>query len=94
MKELTLFLIKNKETDYQKFKRESDTNNKIKDNGHVPLVYLAYDEYKFQIYISCFLAIFSVGICIIEHEVLIKHGNNNHSGLRLALLIIHLFTSL
>lgn len=76
---------------FQQITQENQKLNKLSQNGYAPLMKYAQSQYEMQCYTACFLAMLSIGVCIIEHEIFIDHGRNKHDGLRMALLCIHIF---
>ena len=54
----------------------------------------AINRYHFAIYLSVFFSIFSIFICIVEHEIFLKYGDDKNSTFRFILLWVHLFTTI
>lgn len=54
----------------------------------------ALERVHFAKYLSCFLAWFSIGIIVIEHEMFLEYGDDKHSDYRFALICVHLLTTI
>lgn len=50
--------------------------------------------YRLNIYITSFVALFGMAICIIEHEIYIMNGKYQYDDIRRGLLIVNIVTTL
>ncbi|CAI2364887.1 unnamed protein product [Moneuplotes crassus] len=86
-------LIK-KSTVFQEIQEEIRREHVLPGAGHPMHTGKALSRYNFAIYCSGVLALISIGFCVVEHECLLKYGQDEHSDYRLLILGCHLLTTI
>jgi hypothetical protein len=86
--------LRKQKTIFKELSKKLREENYHKHAGEPIFTRDALERVHFAKYLSCFLAWFSIGIIVIEHEMFLKYGDDTHSNYRFVLLCIHLLTTI
>lgn len=69
--------------------RKEQSDNYLNPNVDATVVKEARNQYYVSHWVTCFLAVFGLGVCTLEHEIYMKYGFENKNDLRFRLLCIN-----